>query len=456
MPHRARDPGEFDVGRRGVRAHGGDDETDQGHRRSQDRGAARDAGRDSIDHVVDREPGLEVEAGSPADLGVSDAVGRQIVDQLARHPGERLARLEQRDRKVEEPEQLGLVLAAFGADHSPSRLVEAELHADRRGQLHRRRRPDRSVEVLVELGLREGGDAGGAVHRAMIGMRALLSAVAVPIVLVPLLGTPGTDPSAGLESRRLVVTRAERADAALADLQAALEPGLDAGRSGAAAVVEGADPPGPRLEEAASRLADAGPAAAHVRSAISELEAARRAREPAATTLEAPVSSGEVSSIAAQLEATAAAADTFAAMRLRATGVTAEIDEALAALEAGDLEAAAQRVASARSHHAALASWDVDFATLPVWLETTDEMIGAVEGIIEATRQEDHAAAARAADEFAALADESATADRALRIALGEGGAAVTAAPLGRLADLLRRVEQARLAVATILQAVGR
>jgi hypothetical protein len=287
-------------------------------------------------------------------------------------------------------------------------------------------------------------------------MRALLSAVAVPIVLAPLLGTTGPDPSAGLEARRLVLARAERADAALAELQAALEPGLDAGRSGAAAVVEGADPPGPRLEEAASRLVDAEPAAADVRSTISALEAARRAREPAAGSLAVPVESGEVGSIAAQLEATAPAADTFAAMRLRADGVTASLDAALASLEAGDLEAAAVQVASARSHHAALADWEVDFATLPVWLETTDEMIGAVEGIIEATRQDDRAAAARAADAFTALADQAATADRALRIALGEGGAAVTAAPLGRLADLLRRVEQARLAVAMILQAVGR
>ena len=290
----------------------------------------------------------------------------------------------------------------------------------------------------------------------MIGIRALLSAAAVPIVLVPLLGTPGTDPSAGLWARRLVVARAERADAALAELQAALELGLDAGRSGAAAVVAGATPPGARLEAAASRLVEAMPAAADVRSAISDLEAARRAREPAAAPLEAPVERGEVGSIAAQLEATAAAADTFAAMRLRADDVTASLDAALAALEAADLEGAAERVASARSHHAALDGWDVDFATLPVWLETTDEMIGAVEGIIEATRQDDRAAAARAADEFAALAGEAATADRALRIALGEGGAAVSAAPLGRLADLLGRVERARLAMAAILQAVGR
>ena len=290
----------------------------------------------------------------------------------------------------------------------------------------------------------------------MIGMRVLLSAAVVPIVLVPLVGTPGTDPSAGVEARRLVVARAGRADAALAELQAALQPGLDLGRSGAAAVVEGADPPGPRLEDAAARLVDAGETAADARAAIAVLEAARRARDPDAAPLDPPVAAGELDSIAAQLRATAAAGDTFSAMRGRADGVTASLEAALAALEAGNVESARERVEAAREHHAALAGWDVDFATFPVWLETTDEMIGAVERIIAATLDDDRAGAERAAEDFAALADRAATADRALRIALGEGGAAVTAAPLGRLADLLRRVDQARSAVASILQAVGR
>ena len=290
----------------------------------------------------------------------------------------------------------------------------------------------------------------------MIGMRSLVSVAAVPILLVPLLGTPGTDPSAGIGARRLVIERAERADAALADLQAAVEPGLRIGRSGAAAVVAGDDPPGPRLEEAAARLAGAQPAAANVRSTMSAFDAARLARDPTAPRLEVPVAAGELGSIAAQLEATAAAGNAFAAMRARADGVTADLDAALAALADGDSSAARVHVASAREHHTALDGWDVDYATLPVWLETTDEMISAVERIIEATSGQNAAVAERAARDFAALADEAATADRALRIAIGEGGAAVTAAPLGRLADLLRRVDQARLSVAAVLQAVGR
>jgi hypothetical protein len=79
-----------------------------------------------------------------------------------------------------------------------------------------------------------------------------------------------------------------------------------------------------------------------------------------------------------------------------------------------------------------------------------------METIIAATEAGDQGSAAAAAQEFAALAEEAGPADRALRIALGEGGSAVTAAPLGRLADLLREVALTRLEVASIVHAVGR
>jgi hypothetical protein len=84
--------------------------------------------------------------------------------------------------------------------------------------------------------------------------------------------------------------------------------------------------------------------------------------------------------------------------------------------------------------------------TLPVWIETTNEMIGAVERVIGATREGDATAADEAADDFAALADDAVTADRALRIAIGEAGSAVTAIALERLAASLRAVEDLRAA----------
>jgi len=113
-------------------------------------------------------------------------------------------------------------------------------------------------------------------------------------------------------------------------------------------------------------------------------------------------------------------------------------------------------VAEARADHDALAAWEVELVTLPVWLQAAGAMVDAVEAIVAATRAGDAAAAAAAADAFAASSADAVTADRALRIAIGEGGAAVTAAPLGRLAEMLRGVAEARSEVAAILQAVGR
>ena len=109
------------------------------------------------------------------------------------------------------------------------------------------------------------------------------------------------------------------------------------------------------------------------------------------------------------------------------------------ALDRGDVEEATELTSAARTDHDALVAWETDIPTLPVWIETTDAMIGAVEGILAATRAGDAAAASEAAAAFAALADDAATADRALRITLSEGGASLTAAPLGRLATAAAR-----------------
>ena len=168
------------------------------------------------------------------------------------------------------------------------------------------------------------------------------------------------------------------------------------------------------------------------------------------------VAAGEVGSVAAQLESTAPAADAFAAMRRRAEGLVSRLEQALEALEEGELERARTEVAAVRADHDVLAAWAVELVTLPVWLDTTDAMIGAVEAIVEATDAGDRPAALDAAAEFAALAEDAAAADRALRIAIGEGGSLLAGTPLGRLADLLRNVASARLEVASIVQTVGR
>jgi hypothetical protein len=288
----------------------------------------------------------------------------------------------------------------------------------------------------------------------MIGMRVLSTALAV-LAVIPLVGAGGPEPSAAIAARQLVLDRADAADAALHALEEAIAPGLDAARRGSARVVSGDDAPGAELRAAAATLATADGAAGAARRAVDALEGARRI-VGAGTVITLDVARGEIGSIAAQVEGSAAAADAFAAMRRRAERLVLGLERALAALEAGSLADARDLVAVARDDHDALAAWEVELVTLPVWIDTTDAMIGSMETIIEATEAGDEASAAEAAQEFAALAEEASPADRALRIALGEGGSAVTSAPLGRLADLLREVALTRLEVASIVQAVGR
>jgi hypothetical protein len=102
-----------------------------------------------------------------------------------------------------------------------------------------------------------------------------------------------------------------------------------------------------------------------------------------------------------------------------------------------------------------VAAWDAGLVTLPIWVETTDEMIGAVERILDATERGDDGAASEAAAEFSSLSDQGATADRALRIAMGEGGSAVTSTPLGRLASVLSSIGELRATLASIRESTG-
>ena len=290
----------------------------------------------------------------------------------------------------------------------------------------------------------------------MIGRGAVALGIAGALVLIPLIGAGGPDPALDIAARTEVVQRAVAADRALGHLEAALEPGLSAARSGAAAVITGDDPPSGQLAAAAVAVEAGSPVLDDVLDRIAALDRARAALDPSVEPVVFGVPSGELASIGAQLGAAREAADAFVRMRLRAEGMAGRLDEALAALADGDLATADRHIGAARGDLEAVQGWDVDFVTLPVWIETADAMIGAMERIVAATRAEDPAAADRAAEEFAAAAEEAPSADRALRIAIGEGGSAVTAAPLGRLAQVLRSVAAARAEVASIVQTVAR
>ena len=289
----------------------------------------------------------------------------------------------------------------------------------------------------------------------MISIRRLLPAVAAVALLVSALGGGGPRPEIEIGARRLVAERAARADETLVRLSTALEPAVDAARSGAAQVVAGDEAPGPVLAEAADLIASAEDEAADARRAVAALEGARRAWRSDGEPVAPATDRGELGSIAAQLTGSGGAADEFASMRRRAVAIPTTLVEALRALEARDVAAARILVDDARESHDIVAAWEIGLVTLPVWVETTDEMIGAVERILDATERGDRDAASEAAAEFSALSDEGATADRALRIAMGEGGSAVTSTPLGRLAAVLSSIGELRTTLASIRAAMG-
>ncbi len=290
----------------------------------------------------------------------------------------------------------------------------------------------------------------------MIGTPGRLAGLVGIAALVLLLGAGGPDPSTAMGARALLVERAVAVDEALNALERAIQPALDLARSGAARVVNGEQPPGEPLASAGAMLVELDPLGVEAASRARALEGARRAIEAPGAPIEPPAQAGELASIGAQLEGTAPAADRFASMRLRADRVLTGLAEVVEALGDGDAAGADAALAEARADHEAIAAWEVDLVTLPVWVDAAGALVDAADALVSATVAGDAEAAAEAAEDFATQREGAASADRALRIAMGEGGAAVTAAPLGRLADLLRRTAQARLAVAEILQSVSR
>ena len=286
----------------------------------------------------------------------------------------------------------------------------------------------------------------------MISTRVIAAALAV-VGVAFLLGPGARDPAATIGAERLIRDRAVAAVVALDQLRASVEPGLDAARAASAGVLSGDDAPSQGIEAAAALIADAEEAVAPARRAVSSLASARAAWHPGTSQPSQPsqpVAAGELTSIATQLRASAQVADAFADRRVRGTGLPAVLEQALRSLNAGGFSEASEHVARARDAHAAIVAWETDLPTLPIWIATMDAMISAVEQIVEATRDGDDAMALEAAEAFGAISGDAATADRALRIALSEGGSALTAAPLERLAATIGAIEDSRAAVAAI------
>ena len=289
----------------------------------------------------------------------------------------------------------------------------------------------------------------------MIFARVATAAVIVTAIVI-VMGDGGPDPGVALEASRVVDARAAEADAALAEMEELLSEALSTGRAGVARTAAGDEPPGPAFLEAADRLEASVSAATRADRAVRALGAARVAASADTRPIDAITSPDDIAAIAVELRGLAASADGFADLRRRAEGLNPLLAEALERTEAGDLDDARAAVEAARANLEALAAWDSGLTSLPVWLETAEELVSASEDLVRAARAGDEAAVDDAADRVAALGEEAVFADRALRIAISEGAAFAADGPMAALAEAERRTIETREQVASILQAAGR
>jgi hypothetical protein len=164
-----------------------------------------------------------------------------------------------------------------------------------------------------------------------------------------------------------------------------------------------------------------------------------------------PIRGGtELLQIGGQLLEAAAAAEPFLERRLASERTLERLDDALSALRADELTAAAEALDDARDARSTLAAWEPRPVTLPLWLRTTRRLITAAEDIAAAAASGDAAAARAAARRYALAADEAHRADVSLALTLSETGAGLTTTPLRRLADELAAIEDAQALVRSL------
>jgi hypothetical protein len=267
------------------------------------------------------------------------------------------------------------------------------------------------------------------------------------VTLVLALGGGAPRPEAVIASNVAVASAADRTLDAIDRLEAELAPAVDTARAGSARVVAGEDDPAEPLAAAAELLVAAAPAAVEVREALGDLDRARSALDPRARPLTRPPDGGDLGSIAEQLGDAGEAGARFAETRRRAEAVSDALVDALDAAAAGEPDEAHQQLLLGLVAVDELRAWEDDAPALSVWIDTVDAMIRAMQRLVDAVRAGDanEAEAARAA--FADAAEGGTEADRALRIGLGEAGSAVTAVPVGRLAEAMVALGELELAV---------
>lgn len=257
------------------------------------------------------------------------------------------------------------------------------------------------------------------------------------------LGATDRGPGTSVAYQAQLADTANAAEAALSDLAAALDAALDAARSGAATTVSGDVPPSASFQAAAERLEVAAPLAD---------DAARRLARVAGMLAiggehDAPqlfLAGPDLASISAQLRATGDAADAFADMRHASRSVLDQLRGALAAITRDDRAAATSALDAATAALAEVRAWPGALATLPFWTRTVHRLLRALRDVVAARVDGDAAAERHGLAAYRRAAQEASRADRALAIALSEGGGAVAQPALARLADAVGKVAAAR------------
>jgi hypothetical protein len=251
------------------------------------------------------------------------------------------------------------------------------------------------------------------------------------------------NPAEAARQHAALLAQASRTADALQRLEDQLRTALDAARDGAVAVVGGEDPPGPRFLAAADAAAAAAEPLRDAHATLEELRGLASlsgASDPASLAL----ARSDLTGLEAQLRATAAAGEQFAAFRRDTEEVLDRMRDALAATDASDPRSALAAANDGEERLTAVRPWEAQMSTLSVWTGTADRILSALADLARATIAHDAAAAAAARSAYEAAASGASRADRARAIAISEGAGKVSAPALEALADAMEQVQRAK------------
>jgi hypothetical protein len=307
--------------------------------------------------------------------------------------------------------------------------------------------------MQVQLGLGQQPHAF-QVHRQMIGAGGRRRAViAIGLGLVVGIGfglrSPDparADPPAQAARERQLADAAEAADVALGDLGRRIAVARDHARLGTALTASG-EAPAAELTAAADAVAAASGDADDARRALDLVAGLAAAIAPKEAVPSLSYGGADLEQIAAQLAASAPAADLFVERRHATQAVVDALSAALAQLERDEPEAALASLAQADAPMTLLQAWDQRPPLLRYWMTISTDLLDAAGDIARATIANDPAAAEAAGQRYAKAAEAARGADNALALSLSEAGAAVSATPLRRLAAVADEVDGARTAL---------